>query len=156
MKKVLVITYYWPPSGGGGVQRWLKFTKYLPEFGWEPIVYTPDNQNAPALDDTLLHDISKDLKVIRKPIWEPYSLYKKFTGRKKNDNLGAAFASGKKSNLFIENTSNWIRSNYFIPDARKFWIAPSVKFLKKVLKIHEIEVVVTTGPPHSMHLIGMN
>ncbi len=155
MKKVLVITYYWPPSGGGGVQRWLKFTKYLPEFGWEPIVYTPDNQNAPALDETLLHDISKKLKVIRKPIWEPYSLYRIFTRRKKNENLGASFASGKKSNLFIENASNWIRSNFFIPDARKFWIAPSVKFLKKYLKVHGIEVIVTTGPPHSMHLIGM-
>lgn len=155
MKKVLIVTYYWPPSGGGGVQRWLKFVKYLPEFGWEPVVYTPDIQNAPAYDDTLLNDISKDLDIIRKPIWEPYSLYKLFSGRKKNENLGAAFASGKNSNKFIETISNWIRSNFFIPDARKYWIRPSVKYLKKYIKDHGIEVIVTTGPPHSMHLIGL-
>jgi len=155
MKKVLVITYYWPPSGGGGVQRWLKFVKYLPEFGWEPIVLTPEQQNAPALDESLSKDISRDLKVIRTPIWEPYSLYRKFTGRNKNENLGAAFASGKKSNKFIEYTSNWIRSNFFIPDARKFWIAPSVKFLQNYIKTNKIDIVVTTGPPHSMHLIGL-
>jgi len=155
MKKVLVITYYWPPSGGGGVQRWLKFTKYLPEFGWEPIVYTPEKQNAPALDDTLLNDISRDLKVIRKPIWEPYSAYKMLTGRKKDENLGAAFASGENSSKFLENTSNWIRSNFFIPDARKYWIKPSVNFLKKFIVENGIDLIATTGPPHSMHLIGL-
>jgi len=155
MKKVLVITYYWPPSGGGGVQRWLKFTKYLPDFGWEPIVYTPLNQNAPNLDKDLLNDVPKSLRIIRRPIWEPYNLYKRFTGKKKNENLGASFASGKQSNIFFENTSNWIRSNFFIPDARKLWIKPSVSFLRKLLKTEQIKVVVTTGPPHSMHLIGL-
>jgi len=137
------------------VQRWLKFTKYLPGFGWEPIVYTPEKQNAPALDDTLLNDISRDLTVIRKPIWEPYSAYKMLTGRKKDENLGAAFASGEKSSKFLENTSNWIRSNFFIPDARKYWIKPSVNFLKKYIKENGIDLIATTGPPHSMHLIGL-
>ena len=155
MKKVLVITYYWPPSGGGGVQRWLKFVKYLPEFGWEPEVYTPEYQNAPSQDLSLNRDISKNLMVIRQPIWEPYSLYRKLTGRSNDENLGAAFSSGKKANKFIEYASNWIRSNFFIPDARKFWIASSVKFLEKYIKSNNIEVVVTTGPPHSMHLIGL-
>lgn len=155
MKKVLVITYYWPPSGGGGVQRWLKFTKYLPEFGWTPIVYTPEIQNAPAYDESLLKDVSNDLEIIRKPIWEPYAIYKLLTGRKKKENLGAAFASGKHSNKMMEHVSNWVRSNFFIPDARKFWIKPSVKFLKKYIKTNGIEVIVTTGPPHSMHLIGL-
>lgn len=156
MKKVLVITYYWPPSGGGGVQRWLKFTKYLPEFGWEPIIFTPEIQNAPSYDRSLLKDIDPGLKVIRTPIWEPYSIYRKITNRKSNENLGASFASGKKSNVFVENLSNWIRSNFFIPDARKYWIKPSVKYLEKYIKVNNIEVVVTTGPPHSMHLIGLN
>lgn len=137
------------------MQRWLKFTKYLPEFGWEPIVYTPEKQNAPALDDTLLNDISRDLKVIRKPIWEPYSAYKMLTGRKKDENLGAAFASGENSSKFLENTSNWIRSNFFIPDARKYWIKPSVNFLKKFIIENGIDLIATTGPPHSMHLIGL-
>jgi len=155
MKKVLVITYYWPPSGGGGVQRWLKFTKYLPEFGWQPIVFTPKIQNAPASDKSLLKDISPDLEVIRTPIWEPYSWYRFFTGRKKEENLGAAFASKKGKNKLLESISNWIRSNFFIPDARKFWIKPSVKFLRNFLENHHIDVIVTTGPPHSMHLIGL-
>ena len=155
MKKVLVITYYWPPSGGGGVQRWLKFTKYLPEFGWEPIVYTPEIQNAPAYDKSLLKDISANLKILRTPIWEPYGIYRLFTGRKKQDNLGAAFASGKSGNKVAEKISNWVRSNFFIPDARKFWIKPSVKFLKTYLRSNDIDAIVTTGPPHSMHLIGL-
>lgn len=155
MKKVLVITYYWPPSGGGGVQRWLKFTKYLPEFGWEPIIYTPEMQNAPAYDTSLLKGISPSLKILRTPIWEPYGLYRLLTGRKKKENLGAAFASGKSSNNQLENLSNWIRSNFFIPDARKFWVKPSVRFLKQYLKENHIDVIVTTGPPHSMHLIGL-
>jgi glycosyltransferase involved in cell wall biosynthesis len=155
MKKVLVITYYWPPSGGGGVQRWLKFVKYLPDFGWEPIVYTPENQNAPSKDNTLMRDISPELKIIRRPIWEPYNLYRMLSGRKKEENLGAAFASGKKSNKFFESLSNWIRSNFFIPDARKSWIKPSVSFLKEYIHKHDIDAVVTTGPPHSMHMIGL-
>jgi len=155
MNKVLVITYYWPPSGGGGVQRWLKFVKYLPEFGWEPIVYTPVNQNAPATDESLSTDISTDLKIIQQPIWEPYNLYRFISGREKEDNLGASFATGKNSNRIIENLANWIRSNLFIPDARKFWIRPSVTFLKKYIQEENIQIVVTTGPPHSMHLIGL-
>lgn len=155
MKKVLVITYYWPPSGGGGVQRWLKFTKYLPEFGWKPIVYTPEIQNAPAYDMSLLRDISPELEIIRTPIWEPYSLYRFLTGRKKEENLGAAFASKKGGNSLLELLSNWIRSNFFIPDARKFWIKPSVKFLTNYIKENRVDIIVTTGPPHSMHLIGL-
>lgn len=155
VKKVLIITYYWPPSGGGGVQRWLKFAKYLPEFGWQPVVYTPEIQNAPDYDKSLLKDISRDLEVIRKPIWEPYSIYKFLTGRKKGDNLGAAFASKKGKNRIVEGISNWIRSNFFIPDARKFWIKPSVDYLGSYLAKNKVEIIVTTGPPHSMHLIGL-
>ncbi len=155
MKRVLIITYYWPPSGGGGVQRWLKFAKYLPEFGWQPVIYTPETQNAPATDTTLEKDISPALEIIRRPIWEPYSFYRKITGRKADENLGAAFASGKKDKPFIENLSNWVRSNFFIPDARKFWIGPSIRFLKDFIPANGIDAVVTTGPPHSMHMIGL-
>ncbi|MDZ7605429.1 MAG: hypothetical protein U5K79_07525 [Cyclobacteriaceae bacterium] len=112
MKRVLIITYYWPPSGGGGVQRWLKFAKYLPEFGWQPVIYTPETQNAPATDDTLKRDICPTLEIIRRPIWEPYSFYRKITGRPADENLGAAFASGKKDKPVIENISNWVRSRF--------------------------------------------
>jgi len=154
MRKVLIITYYWPPSGGGGVQRWLKFVKYLNQFGYEPIVYTPENPNAPANDPGLEKDIPSELTVLKQPIREPYHLYRIFTRRKKTDNPGAAFASDKQ-NTSIEKFANWIRSNFFIPDARVLWVNPSVKYLTKYIQKNPVELIVSTGPPHSMHLIGM-
>ncbi len=156
MKKVLVITYYWPPSGGAGVQRWLKFVKYLREFGWEPIVYTPENPEAPATDVSLFKDIPKDIQVIKQPIWEPYNLYKRFIGQKKGDKINAGFLSEKKKPGLAEKVSVWIRGNWFIPDARKFWIEPSVKYLTKFLKANKVDAMVSTGPPHSMHLIALH
>ena len=117
MKKVLIITYYWPPSGGAGVQRWLKFVKYLREFGWEPIVYTPENPEAPAIDDSLLKDIPTNLTVIKKPIWEPYNLYKSFIGQKRGEKINAGFLTEKKKTGVAEKISVWISGNLFIPDA---------------------------------------
>lgn len=154
MKKALIITYYWPPSGGAGVQRWLKFVKYLKEFGWEPIVYTPQNPEYPALDHSLETDIPKNLTVLKTSINEPYSLYKRFVGRKKNDPIKAGFLSEKKNPSIAEKISVWIRGNFFIPDARMFWIKPSVIFLTDYLKVNPVDVVISTGPPHSMHLIA--
>src|SRR5512133_3782369 len=130
MRKVLIITYYWPPSGGAGVQRWLKFVKYLREFGWEPVVYTPENPEYPETDPSLEKDIPAGLEVIRQPICEPYDLYKKFIGRKKDEKIHAAFTSEKKQNRILESISVWIRGNFFIPDARAFWIRPSIRFLQ--------------------------
>lgn len=154
-KKVLIITYYWPPSGGSGVQRWLKFSKYLHEFGWEPIIYTPENPEAPATDESLARDIPEGIQVIKQPIWEPYSFYKKFTGQKKEARVGTGFLTEEKKPKLAEKISVWIRGNMFIPDARKFWIKPSVKFLSNHLKIHPVDAIVSTGPPHSMHLIAL-
>lgn len=154
-KKVLIITYYWPPSGGAGVQRWLKFAKYLPEFGWEPVVYTPENPEAPSTDDSLLADIPHSVTVIKKPIWEPYTFYKKFTGKKKEEKINAGFIAEKPSKPTLEKISVFIRGNFFIPDPRKFWVRPSVKFLTRYMQEQGIETVITTGPPHSMHLIGL-
>ena len=62
LKRVLIITYYWPPSGGAGVQRWLKFAKYLPEFGWQPVIYTPSNPEFPSEDPSLLKDLTDRLE----------------------------------------------------------------------------------------------
>ncbi len=155
MKRVLVITYYWPPSGGAGVQRWLKFTKYLPEFGWQPVVYTPENPEAPAKDETLFKDISPETEVLKSSIWEPYSWYKKFLGIRKEEKINAGFISEQEKPKLKEKISVWIRGNFFIPDARKFWIRPSIRFLKKYLEENPVDVIVTTGPPHSMHLIGL-
>ena len=155
MKKVLIITYYWPPSGGAGVQRWLKFVKYFRDFGWEPVIYTPENPEGPVEDYTLFNDIPKNIEVIKKPIKEPYRFYKKLTGKSKDQKIQTAFLSESESkSSFLENLSVWIRGNFFIPDARKSWIKPSVSYLSSYLQKNDIDVIVTTGPPHSMHMIG--
>jgi len=153
-RKALIITYYWPPAGGSGVQRWVKFAKYLRDFNWEPIIYTPSNPEHPATDKSLLKDLPNDITVIRKPIWEPYRWYKKFIGMSEDSGLGAGLASETKSNSFKQRIALWIRGNFFIPDARKFWIKPSSEFLKNHLSKNPVDVIVSTGPPHSMHLIA--
>lgn len=156
MKKVLIISYYWPPSGGAGVQRWLKFVKYLREFGWEPIVYTAENPEVPVIDETLTKDIPEGITVLRTKVWEPYQIYKRLSGRKQSDRIQTAFLSEKKKPGTIENLSIWIRGNFFIPDARRFWIKPSVKYLSRYLNDNPVDLIISTGPPHSMHLIAMH
>lgn len=155
MKKVLILTYYWPPAGGAGVQRWLKFVKYLKEFGWEPIVYTVENGEMPVIDKSLEKDIPKGTTVLKTPIWEPYSIYKRFIGRKKEDKINASFLSENKKSGFTEKISVWIRGNFFIPDARKFWIKPSINYLEDYVSKNKIDYVISSGPPHSMHLIAL-
>lgn len=155
MKKVLVITYYWPPGGGAGVQRWLKFVKYLRDFGWEPVIYTAEDGEMPVLDESLLKDVPENITVIRRPILEPYSIYRKFVGAKKGARVNTGFLSEEKKPKLIEKIAVWIRGNFFIPDARMLWIGPSAKFLASYLKDHPVDVIVSTGPPHSMHLIAM-
>ena len=155
LRKVLIITYYWPPSGGAGVQRWLKFAKYLRTFGWEPVIYTPSNPEFPSIDESLAQDIPEGIEVLRTPIWEPYSFYKKLIGAKKNERIDAGFLSEKKRPGMAERFSIWLRGNFFIPDARKFWIKPSVKFLTNYLKTNRVDALVSTGPPHTMHRIAL-
>jgi len=154
MKKVLIISYYWPPAGGGGVQRWLKMTKYLPDLNWEPTIFTPSNGEAPVIDESLLDQVHPKLKTIKTPIWEPYSFYKQLTGKKKSDKVYSGFISDKKES-FTQKLSVFIRGNFFIPDARKFWISPSVKYLKDHLKSHDYDAIISTGPPHTTHLIAL-
>lgn len=155
MPKVLIVTYYWPPSGGSAVLRWLKFAKYLPEFGWQPVIYTPSNPEPQEVDESLLADINEGVTVIRKKIIEPYAIYKLLTGKKRNERLGVALMeSGRKSNI-MDKVSLWIRSNLFIPDPRVLWVNPSVRFLLEYLDSNPVDVIITTGPPHSMHLIGL-
>ena len=154
-KKVLIITYYWPPGGGAGVQRWLKFVKYLRLYGWEPIVYTPENPEAPAIDTSLEKDIPENLTVLKTKVWEPYAIYKRLTGQKPDEKIKSGFLTEKEKPGFLERLSVWIRGNFFIPDARKFWIKPSVKFLTSYLKDNPVDLIVSTGPPHSMHLIAL-
>lgn len=155
MKKVLIITYYWPPAGGGGVQRWLKFTKYLPEFGWEPIVVAPENADYPSVDETLLKDIHDEVEVIKVPIWEPYQLFKILTGKKKEEKVNTGFLFDDKKKSWMESLSLWLRGNLMIPDPRVFWVNPVYKVLKKRIRKIQPDCVITTGPPHSVHLIGL-
>ena len=165
MKRVLVITYYWPPTGGSGVQRWVKFAKYLPDEGWEPVIYTPENPERTSVDETLLREVSPSLEVLRTPIREPYDIYRKLMGKGASTDLKQLTAKagsdgdvvtpisgGKKS--FRQRLSLWVRANLFVPDPRVGWVGPSVRFLKRYLAEHPVDVIVTTGPPQSLHLIG--
>ncbi len=154
-RKVLIITYYWPPSGGAGVQRWLKFSKYLRDFGWEPVIYTPENPEAPAIDNSLEKDIPEGISILKRPIIEPYFVYKRFVGMKQGEKVNAGFLQEKEKPGLAEGLAVWLRGNFFIPDARRFWIRPSVKFLKEYLRDNPVNAIVSTGPPHSMHLIAL-
>jgi glycosyltransferase involved in cell wall biosynthesis len=153
-KKVLIVSYYWPPSGGGGVQRWLKMTRYLHEAGWEPIVYTPENPSFDVKDPSLEKYIRPGLQIIRRPIFEPieifFSLFK-LTGKKKPEQKD--FLANRNKSLF-QRLSTWIRGNVLLPDPRVMWVRPSVRYLNQWMKTDDIQAIITTGPPHSMHLIG--
>ena len=153
-KKILIISYYWPPAGGPGVQRWLKFVKYLPEFGWEPTVFIPENPSYPIVDETLQKDVPVNLKMIKTKIWEPYQLAEKFG--KDNKKFKAGQFDVGENQSWKAKLSIFVRGNFFIPDARVFWVKPSVEFLEKYLKANHYDVLVTTGPPHSLHLIGLD
>ncbi|GGK28705.1 glycosyl transferase family 1 [Yeosuana aromativorans] len=153
-KKVLIITYYWPPAGGPGVQRWLKFVKYLPDFEIEPIVYVPENPNYPIVDNTLSSEVSQDLKIIKHPISEPYKLASIFS-KNKSKTISKGIIPDKKKQSWIDKLLLYIRGNFFIPDARIGWVKPSVAFLSDYIIKEQIETIITTGPPHSLHLIGL-
>tara|TARA_B110001450_G_scaffold93799_1_gene89027 strand:- start:598 stop:1863 length:1266 start_codon:yes stop_codon:yes gene_type:complete len=143
--KVLIITYYWPPAGGSGVQRWLKFVKYLQEYGIEPVVYTVDNAGYLKEDKTLLDDVPRNTKVLKHSIWEPTDLL--FWKKKKSQKSGISNIS---QNRFL----SFIRGNFFIPDPKVFWVNSSVKFLQNYLNSNKVDAIISTGPPHSMHLIA--
>jgi len=161
MRKVLIIAYYWPPAGGGGVQRWLKFTKYLPEFGWDPIVYVPYNPQYPLRDSTLTEKVPDHVQVIKGHIWEARRIYRRL---KKFRHGSKWSAPTEMDTLFFRDPgklswfgrlSLFLRSNMFVPDSRSLWIRPSVRRLRKWLSHHPVDLIISTGPPHSCHLIGM-
>ena len=155
MKRVLVITYYWPPTGGSGVQRWVKFAKYLPSEGWQPVIYTPENPEQLAVDHSLEADIPEGTEIIKIRITEPYELYKKFLRRSGHSKEAVEVNPVNAQNKsFAQKAAMWVRGNLFRPDPRCLWIRPSVKFLKKYLEEHPVDLIVSTGPPQSMHMIG--
>lgn len=136
------------------MQRWLKFVKYLPEFGFDPIVYIPENPTYPIIDEALAAEVSRDVKIIRRKIFEPYGLAAWLTG-KGTKRISSGIIPSNHKQTPLEKLSLWIRGNLFIPDARRFWVRPSVRFLRKYIQEENIHTVITTGPPHSLHLIGL-
>jgi len=152
--KLLIITYYWPPAGGPGVQRWLKFVKYLPDFGVQPIVYVPENPTYPIVDEGLLKEVSDEAVILKNKIFEPYQLAGIFS-KKQTQKISSGIIPAAKKQSFLEKILLWVRGNLFIPDARKYWVNPSVTYLKKYIQENNIETIVTSGPPHSLHLIGL-
>ena len=149
-RSALLITYYWPPAGGAGVHRWLRMSRYFKENKVNLHVYCPQDAAWPIIDLALNEEVSPDLTIVRRKIFEPH----RYLGSKNNPNKGAGITQNKKAGL-VQRFIIWVRGNLFIPDARVCWIRPSARFLKNYLKEHpEIDTIISTGPPHSMHLIA--
>ncbi len=154
MKRVLFITYYWPPSGKASLHWPLKIMKHLPKYGWQPSVLTVEEDTFSQQDETLSEDISPELKVIRAKSYEPFNIYKKFIGKKEDDQLVTSETISKSNRSLSHRISIWLRMNLFIPDARVGWYFPAVKAAQKLIKDEKIDAIVSVGPPHSTHLIG--
>ncbi|MFB6258279.1 MAG: glycosyltransferase family 4 protein [Flavobacteriales bacterium] len=156
MKKLLIITYYWPPMGGGGVQRWLKFVKYLREYGWEPVVFTTEGGNISIRDESLYRDIPEGVEIIRHPIREPYGIYNRLMGKKKDEGFHAGFVEKEKQEgpSLMKRFTMWVRGALFIPDAKMLWIGPASRRIKKILRTRSFDAMVSTGPPHTTHIIA--
>ncbi len=152
-KKVLIITYYWSPSGGAGVQRWLKFAKYLPEFDIEPIILTVNEKYAsyPKIDRSFEKEIPKTLKVYKTKSFEPLKLFTKLTG---SEMPAGGFSNVDKESVTMK-ISRFIRGNFFIPDARRGWNKYAYRKAKELIRKYDIDTVITTSPPHSVQLVGL-
>lgn len=153
-KKVLIFTYYWPPAGGVAVQRFLKMSKYLPQFGWQPIIVTVNDGSYPYTDDSLLQEVAKDVEVYRTATFEPFELYNLLRG-KKGKSLPLVAVTGKQKKGFFQRITEYVRANFFVPDARKGWVPYAVKQAKNIIATQQVDAIITTGPPHSAHLIGL-
>jgi hypothetical protein len=152
LKRVLIIAYYWPPAGGPGVQRWLQFVNHLPSFGIQPIVYVPDNPSYPIIDESLLSQVP-EVEILKQPISEPYKLAQ-FFSKKDTASISSGLIPKERKQSLVQKFLLFIRGNFFIPDARKSWVNPSVNYLKEYLSNTAVNAIITTGPPHSLHLIG--
>ncbi len=152
-KKVLILTYYWPPAGGPGVQRVLKFAKYLPEFGWDPIILTVQNGEYPAIDESLSKDIPESCKVYKTKALEPNIFYRKFTGMKSDEKIPVANLA-QKNVSWKKKLSNWVRLNLFIPDAKIGWIPYAVSRGKKIIEVEKPDIIFSSSPPPTVHLVA--
>ncbi|HHM24344.1 MAG TPA: glycosyl transferase family 1 [Bacteroidetes bacterium] len=156
-RKVLVVTYYFPPSGGAGVQRPLKFVRYLREFGWEPVVLTARDADYPAFDESLLQEVPAGVKVYRSRILEPYRLYRRFTGRRMDEATDIATLTRDEAAArnFKERLAEFVRAAFFVPDARIAWLFFAVPLGLKILRAEKIDAIFSTAPPYTTNLIGL-
>lgn len=155
MKNLLVITYYFPPSGGPGVQRVLKHVKYLRQYGWNPIVFTVRDADYPAFDYSLMDEIPKDVEVIRSKIFEPYNFYRKLTGKKPGEPVDVNIIKKEDAKLSIrERFIEFVRGTFFIPDARIGWYFTAKKELKQVIKNFKIDAIYSSSPPYTCSLLA--
>jgi glycosyltransferase involved in cell wall biosynthesis len=154
VKKVLLITYYWPPAGGPGVQRVLKFAKYLPEFGWEPIILTVENGDYPAIDQSLLADIPQNIAVYKTRSLEPFQVYRKLSRVKDNTGIPTFILNPHENEKATARLTRWLRANFFIPDARVGWVLPARRLGSKLIKTESIDLIWSSSPPHSLQLIA--
>jgi len=152
-RRVLVLSYYFPPAGGPGVQRALKFVKYLPECGWTPVVLTVRQGAYPAHDPSLAEEVPAEAPVHRTASLDPHSFYARLTGRSDDDEVDVGSVQGRGRG-WMETIGQWIRANFFLPDARVGWVPFAVWRGRRLLSEHRIDAVLTTGPPHSTHLGG--
>jgi len=152
MKKVLILTYYWPPGSGPGVQRWLKMARFLPEFGIEPIILTVKDGAYPSRDESLLNQVPDDLHVIHTDTLEPFELFNTLRGKKGNE-ISVGLSGMKDSSSLVQRFGIWLRANFFIPDARIGWKKYALKAAVPLMQ--DIDAIISTGPPHSTHLIAM-
>lgn len=155
MKRILLISYYFPPSGGPGVQRLLKFARYLPENGWLPTILTVNPKYAafPSLDESLLDEIPSEIEVIRTRAWDPFSLYSQLQGKKKEEVVKVGYIDGTQ---IFNKFARWLRGNIFLPDARVGWVPYASREARKLLQKYKFDAILSTGPPHSSHLIGLS
>jgi glycosyltransferase involved in cell wall biosynthesis len=157
MKNLLIVAYYFPPSGGPGVQRVLKYIKYLPEYGWNPIVFTVRDADYPAIDESLLSEIPQNTTVIKSKIFEPYHFYRKLMGKSKDSPIDVNNIKKEGDKLsWKEKVIEFIRSTFFIPDARIGWFFTSKNELKQTLKQYKIDAVYSSSPPYTASLIAKN
>ena len=157
MKTAVLVTYHWPASGGAGVYRWLKMAKYLPDFGWNVVVLTPANPERPVVDESLLQDVRADQRVLEQRVWEPYGVYRLLSGRRREERVYSGFIreDRSKDTRIVDGLAAWARGNLLIPDPRRFWVRPAVRLLRRELASLQADALITNGPPHSVHLIGL-
>jgi glycosyltransferase involved in cell wall biosynthesis len=152
MNSVLIVTYYWPPAGGPGVQRVLKFSKYLQEFNWRPYILTVKNGEFPAVDDSLKDEIPTGITIYKTFNPEPTVLYKCLTGKKKT--IPTFILNPDERDTRKKKIARWIRLNLLIPDAKRYWLRFAVRKGMRIIRQNHIDLIFTSSPPHTTQLIG--